>query len=187
MADGRLTEEEAKEQFYAAADELGLLDETGVVVILPVPEPDKVSRPPMPVDYEPTPEEEELVALILELAILIEEGEISEDEAWDQLVERAEELGWSDLSADGRGSADVEIPGGEEPSDGGSTGPEPAADDGPLLLTLQTALTDQVRDDDLSSGDAWSELTQAVREATEEERTAIEQTSWGAIKAVMHR
>ena len=180
VEDGSLTEEEAKRRYYEAAEELGYVDEDGTVIVVPIPGRPPVEPRPMPPDYEPTPEELEMMELLRELALLVKEGKLTPDEAWERLTSMAVDLGWDiDL-----GGPDVETP------DMGA--PEPDADAtaaGGVLLTLRSNLASRVQDEDLSSGDAWGELAQAFESqddaAADGEGTAIQATTWGAVKASM--
>ena len=178
VAKGRLTPEEAKERYYAAADELGLVDADGTIVILPR----DGGRPHLPSDYEISPEEEEMMALLKELSLLIEQGELTPEEAWDRLTARAEELGW-DRPTDLQGG----------PVSGGASGseePAPVDADGREFFSLRNVLASRVAADGLSSEEAFTALTTAVNESADSglaDDTAIEEASWGSIKAAMGR
>jgi len=178
VAKGRLTPEEAKERYYAAADELGLVDADGTIVILPR----DGGRPHLPPDYEISPEEEEMMALLKELSLLIEQGELTPEEAWDRLTARAEELGW-DRPTDLQGG----------PVSGGASGseePAPVDADGREFFSLRNVLASRVAADGLSSEEAFTALTTAVNESADSglaDDTAIEEASWGSIKAAMGR
>ena len=190
VEEGLLTEEEAKQLFYETAEDLGLIGEDGTVVILPAPDtpPEHRPRPMMPPDYEPTPEELEMMELLHELALLVEAEELTPDEAWERLTALAADLGW-DLAV---GGPDVEDPGVvdrdvETPDVGAPEAPD-ATGSGGVLLTLRSDLASRVQDEDLSGGDAWGELNEAFGsqdDAAAGEGTAIQATTWGAVKASM--
>ncbi len=175
VEEGTLTEEEAKQLYYDTAVELGLIDEDGTVVILPAPGTPPIEPRPMPPEYQPTPAELEMMELLRELAVLIEQGELTADEAWALLAETAGEEGW-----------DIDF---ASPDSGA---PEPVserdADDSGVLLALRSNLASQVDDDGLSGSEAWDELTQALDSQEEDaggQGTAIRATSWGAVKAAI--
>ncbi len=176
VQEGTLTEEQAKQRFYDAAAELGLIDEDGTVVILPGPDTHPTEPRPMPPEYEPTPAELEMMELLRELAVLIENGDLTPDEAWERLAAVAGEQGW-DIPFD---APDFGAP---EPVS------ERDAEDSGVLLALRSNLASRVDDDGLSSSEAWDELTQALdsqEEATADgQGTAIRATSWGAVKAAV--
>ena len=81
VEEGVITEEKTKQLFCEAAEELGLIDEDGTVVILPVPDGTPTEPRPMPPEYQPSPAELEMMELLRELAMLIEQGEMTRDEA----------------------------------------------------------------------------------------------------------
>lgn len=176
VEEGTLTEEEAKQRLYDAAQELGLIDENGTIVILPAPGSPPIEPRPRPEQYEPTPAVLEMMELLRELTVLIEQGTMTPDEAWELLAEAAEGEGW-----------DIDF---ASPDSGA---PEPvserdAAGSG-VLLSLRSNLASRVDDDGLSSRDAWDELTQAFdsqEEATADgQGTAIRASSWGTVKAAI--
>jgi len=68
---------------------LGIIEGREVIPIDPEPR-----TRPMPPEYEPTPAELEMMELLRELAVLIEQGEMTPDEAWELLAEAAEGEGW---------------------------------------------------------------------------------------------
>lgn len=176
VEEGRLTEEEAKQVFYDTALELGLIDEDGTVVILPASGTPPIEPRPMPREYQPTPSELEMMELLRELAVLIEQGKLTEDEAWERLAAVAGEEGWGiDFSSPDSGAPE-------------SVSERDAEDTG-VLLALRSNLASRVDDDGLSSSEAWDELTQALdsqeKAADGEQGTAIRATSWGAVKAAI--
>lgn len=175
VEEGVITEEKTKQLFYEAAEELGLIDEDGTVVILPVPDGTPTEPRPMPPEYQPTPADLEMMELLRELAMLIEQGEMTRDEAWERLAATAVEEGWD---------IDFGMP---------DSSPEPASgadvDASGVLMTLRSDLASRVDDDGLSGSEAWDELTRALdsqREAADDgQATAIRATTWGAVKAAI--
>jgi len=191
VEEGLISEEEAKELFYAAAEELNLIDDDGTVVILPGPGTPPVEPRPAPEEYEPTPVELEMMSLLHELAVLIDNGDLTADEAWERLAAIASEEGWDLLPFDG---PDVDDPSTSDPDTSGPDTDSPGtisdteAKGGGVLLALRSNLASQVHDDALSSGEAWDELTQALdpqAETADSDGTAIQATSWGTVKASM--
>ena len=169
---GELGLEEAAIAWLGAVVDLGVIGAPGDVIVLPRPEPDPNPK------YVPTPEELAMVDLLEDLARQIEDGEVSRDAAWERLTAAAGEMGW-DLD-------EIDRPTGGEPQD-----PEkdtPAADD--ELWAITSNLATQVAGEDLSGEEAWAQLnaafeTRGLLDTSEDgkEGTAIESSSWGAIKA----
>ena len=173
VEEGRITEEDARQLFYEAAEELGLIDEDGTVVILPTPGAPPTEPSPMPPEYQPSPSELEMMELLRELAVLIEQGEMTRDEAWERLAATAVEEGWD---------IDFGMP---------DSSPEPAsgedADASGVLITLRSDLESRVEDAGLSGSDAWDELTRALdsqqEAAADGQVTAVRAATWGSVKA----
>lgn len=169
-----------QKELLQIAMSLGIIEGGDTIPVDPEPKPapeTPLERPrPMPEEYEPTPAELEMMELFYELAVLIEQGKMTPDEAWERLAEVAGDEGW------------------DIPFDAPDTGaPEPVSErdaaDSTILLALRSNLASRVDDDGLSSSKAWDELTQAFdsqEEATADgQGTAIRASSWGAVKAAI--
>ena len=112
VEDGRLTVEEAREQLRRVAADLGLVNVAGEIVVDLPP----LVRPPLPPEYVPSSAEEAMIELLGELTALVENGELTEEEAWGRLTAAAEELDWVDEGETfvGGGDTAVEPAGPEE-------------------------------------------------------------------------
>ena len=171
--------EDLQQELLYVAMSLGIIEGAepgGTVVLLPAPGTPPVDEPrPAPPEYQPTPAELEMMELLRELAVQIEQGELTPDEAWQRLAAIAGDQGW-DIPFDGPDAGAPELVSDAE------------AVDSSVLLALRSKLASRVQDDALSSADAWNELTQALdspEQAADSGGTAVRATTWGAVKASM--
>ena len=179
---GRLTLDEAREQLQRAAEELGLVDATGQIVLQAPP----LVRPPLPPEYKPSPEEKAMLELLSELTQLVESGALTEEAAWERLSAAAEELGWVDDEESLEPGAGIAV----DPIDSKEAPPPQEK----RLLNLRGNLASRVRGEDLSNEEAWEEMRMALTSSQlgdetrdGDDSTAIEETSWGTLKAAASR
>ena len=179
---GRLTLDEAREQLQRAAEELGLVDATGQIVLQAPP----LVRPPLPPEYKPSPEEQAMLELLSELTQLVESGALTEEAAWERLSAAAEELGWVDDEESLEPGAGIAV----DPIDSKEAPPPQEK----RLLNLRGNLASRVRGEDLSNEEAWEEMRMALTSSQlgdetrdGDDSTAIEETSWGTLKAAASR
>ena len=179
---GPLTLEEAREQLQRAAEELGLVDAAGQIVLHAPP----LVRPPLPPEYKPSPEEQAMLELLSELTQLVASGALSEEAAWERLSAAAEELGRVDEEESLEPGAGIAV----DPIDSKEAPPPQEK----RLLNLHGNLASRVRGEDLSNEEAWEEMRMALTSSQlgdetrdGDDSTAIEETSWGTLKAAASR